>query len=56
MNEFTIHNMRSDDGFDREAHHRFLLNLITRNYTSALAKRATHTPKENHMGSALPLN
>ena len=46
---------RCDDAWDREAHYRSLFNRIVRNYTSALAKRATHTPMENHMGSDLPL-
>ena len=44
MNLFEI--TRSDDGFDRKAHHRFLFNLIIRNYTSALAKRAHHSPTD----------
>lgn len=42
MNRFEI--IRGDDAIDREAHHLYLFKHIVRNYTSALAKRATHSP------------
>lgn len=44
MNRFEI--IRSDDAFDRKALHLYLFNLIVRNYTSALAKRAHHSPTD----------
>ena len=57
MNEFPIYNIRSDDAVYFDKHH--LLDVCKRiinDYIAHLAKRATHTPTENHMGSALPLN
>ena len=58
MDEFIIH-VRSDDAVHFDTHHAYLLDVFKRimnDYIAQLAKRATHTPTENHMGSDLPLN